>query len=253
MVDALYSLLNAVGFKDPLHALIVHMPMGLVIGAFLLVLIAILFNKSKLMLTARHISILAFVFVFPTILFGVFDWLHFFKGAMIPAIRFKIILASAVLVILGTGIIVGSGVKVKTVPVAVISALAFVAVVGLGYFGGGLVYGGWATGARSAASATTAGSAGAASTAPANPAGEKLFADNCAACHANGGNVVVARLPLKNSPRLASLAELTAFIRSPKMPDGSEGSMPPFPASDLNDAQNKDLYDYIRGMLPSWR
>jgi mono/diheme cytochrome c family protein len=249
MVDALYRLLNAVGFTDPLHALIVHMPMGLVIGAFLLVLIAILFNKSKLMLTARHISIMAFVFVFPTILLGVFDWLHFFKGAMIPAIRFKIILASAVLVILGAGIIVGSGVRVRTVPVAAIAALAFVAVVGLGYFGGSLVYGSWAAGARSAA----AGSAGAASTAPANPAGEKIFADNCAACHANGGNVVVASLPLKSSRRLASLAEFTAFIRSPKMPDGSEGSMPPFPASDLNDAQNKDLYDYIRGMLPSWR
>jgi mono/diheme cytochrome c family protein len=249
MVDALYRLLNAVGFTDPLHALIVHMPMGLVIGAFLLVLISILFNKSKLMLTARHISILAFVFVFPTILFGVFDWLHFFKGAMIPAIRFKIILASAVLVILGTGIIVGSGVKVKTVPVAVIAALAFVAVVGLGYFGGGLVYGSWAGGAKSAA----AGSAGAASAAPANPAGEKIFADNCSGCHANGGNVVVASLPLKSSRRLASLAELTAFIRSPKMPDGSEGSMPPFSASDLSNAQASDLYEYIKGMLPSWR
>jgi mono/diheme cytochrome c family protein len=249
MVDALYRLLNAVGFTDPLHALIVHMPMGLIIGAFLLVLISILFNKSKLLLTARHISILAFVFVFPTILFGVFDWLHFFKGAMIPAIRFKIILASAVLVILGTGIIVGSGVKVKTVPVAVIAALAFVAVVGLGYFGGGLVYGSWAGGAKSAA----AGSAGAASAAPANPAGEKIFADNCSGCHANGGNVVVASLPLKSSRRLASLAELTAFIRSPKMPDGSEGSMPPFSASDLSNAQASDLYEYIKGMLPSWR
>jgi mono/diheme cytochrome c family protein len=249
MVDALYRLLNAVGFTDPLHALIVHMPMGLVIGAFLLVLISILFNKSKLLLTARHISILAFVFVFPTILFGVFDWLHFFKGAMIPAIRFKIILASAVLVILGTGIIVGSGVKVKTVPVAVIAALAFVAVVGLGYFGGGLVYGSWAGGARSAA----AGSAGATATAPANPAGEKIFADNCSGCHANGSNVVVASLPLKSSRRLASLAEFTAFIRSPKMPDGSEGSMPPFPAGDLSNAQASDLYEYIKGMLPSWK
>ena len=241
MVDALYRLLTAVGFTDPLHALIVHMPMGLVIGAFLLVLIAILFNKSKLMLTARHISIMAFVFVFPTILFGVFDWLHFFKGAMIPAIRFKIILASAVLLILGAGIIVGSGVKVRTVPVAVIAALAFVAVVGLGYFGGSLVYGGWAAGSRSAAAAA------------ANPAGEKIFADNCAACHANGGNVVDARFPLKNSRHLGSLAEFTAFIRSPKMPDGSEGSMPPFPADEVNDRQASDLYEHIRSMLPSWR
>ncbi len=245
MVDALYRLLNAVGFTDPLHALIVHMPMGLVIGAFLLVLIAILFNKGKLILTARHISIMAFVFVFPTILFGVFDWLHFFKGAMIPAIKFKMVFASAVLVILAVGIVVGSGIKVRTVPTAVLSALAFVAVVGLGYFGGSLVYGGWAAGGRSAAASTA--------TAPANTAGEKVFADNCAACHANGGNVVDARFPLKSSRHLGSLPELTAFIRSPKMPDGSGGSMPPFPAGNLNDAQAKDLYDYVKAMLPSWR
>jgi mono/diheme cytochrome c family protein len=245
MVDALYGLLNSVGFTDPLHALIVHMPMGLVIGAFLLVLIAILFNKSRLMLTARHISILAFVFVFPTILFGVFDWLHFFKGAMIPAIRFKIIFAAAVLVILAVGIIVGSGVKVRTVPAAVFAALAFVAVVGLGYFGGSLVYGGWASKARPAA--------GAAAASPANPAGEKVFAENCAACHAGGGNVVDGRFTLKGSRRIGSLADFTAFIRAPAMPDGSEGPMPPFPKGQLSNAQAGDLYDYVRGMLPSWK
>jgi mono/diheme cytochrome c family protein len=241
MVDALYRLLNAIGFTDPLHALIVHMPMGLIIGAFLLVLIAILFNKSKLMVTARHISIMAFVFVFPTILFGVFDWLHFFKGAMIPAIKFKIILASAVLLILGVGIVVGSGIRVRTVPVAVIAALAFVAAVGLGYFGGSLVYGSWAAGNRTAAAAS------------ANPAGEKLFSDNCSACHANGGNVVDARYPLSRSRRLGSLAQFTAFIRAPKKPDGSEGAMPPFPASEVSDRQASDLYEHIKSLLASWR
>lgn len=246
MVDALYRLLNAAGFTDPLHALIVHMPMGLIIGAFLLILIAILFNRSKLFLTARHISIMAFVFVFPTILFGVFDWLHFFKGAMIPAIRFKIILASAVLVILAVGIVVGSGIKVRTVPVAVIAALAFVAAVGLGYFGGSLVYGGWSSKGRSAAEADAA-------TATANPAGEKVFTENCAACHADGGNVVDKRFTLKDSRHLGTSAELTAFIRAPMTPDGSEGSMPPFSKAEISDAQAGDLYEYVRGMLPSWK
>jgi mono/diheme cytochrome c family protein len=242
MVDALYGLLNSVGFTDPLHALVVHMPMGLVIGAFLLILVAILFGRSKLFLTARHISIMAFVFVFPTILFGVFDWLHFFKGAMIPAIRFKIILAAAVLVILAVGIVVGRGVKVRTVAVAVIAALAFVAVVGLGYFGGSLVYGGWARGSR-AAGADAAGSG----------AGQAVFAANCAACHEGGGNVVDDRYPLAGSRRLESLPLFTAYIRDPRMPDGSKGNMPSFPASEIPEAEVKELYGYIREAESSWR
>jgi len=219
--------------------------MGLVIGAFLLVLVAVIFGKGKLFLTARHVSIMAFVFVFPTILFGVFDWLHFFKGAMIPAIRFKMILAAAVMVILAAGIVVGSGVKVRTVPVAVIAALAFVAVVGLGYFGGSLVYGGWARGSR--------GGVTAASTPAANPAGEKLFAENCAACHEGGGNVADSRYPLKKSRHLGSLADFTAFVRAPKMPDGTEGAMPAFPNDQLSDSQLKDLHQYVQGMLPAWK
>ncbi len=244
MVEALYRLLNSVGFTDPLHALLVHMPMGLVIGGFLLVLIAIIFKRSKLFLTARHVSIMAFVFVFPTILFGFFDWLHFFKGAMIPAIRYKIILAGAVTVILAVGIVVGRGVRVRTVTTAVIAALAFIAAVGLGYFGGSLVYGSWAKGSRAA-------NAGARP--PANPAGEAVFLDNCAACHEGGGNVADTRYPLKGSRHLASLAEFTAFVRAPKMPDGSEGSMPAFPKNQLADTQVKDLYGYVREMSQAWR
>ncbi len=245
MVDALYRLLNSVGFTDPLHAMIVHMPMGLVIGAFLLVFIAIIFKRNKLFLTARHVSIMAFVFVFPTILFGVFDWLHFFKGAMIPAIRFKIILAAAVTVILAAGIIVGSGIRVRTVPVAVIAALAFVAVVGLGYFGGSLVYGSWARGSRAGAAESAAPVA--------NPAGEKVFLENCAACHEGGGNVADTRYPLKRSRHLASLADFTGFIRAPKMPDGSPGEMPAFPGDQVSDSQVKDLYGYVREMSQAWK
>jgi uncharacterized membrane protein len=245
MVDAIYRLLNAVGFTDPLHALIVHMPMGLVIGAFLMVLVALLFRRKNLLVTARHVSILAFIFVFPTILFGVFDWLHFFKGAMIPPIRFKIILAAAVLVILGAGIIAGGGLKVRGAAVAALSALAFVCAVGLGYFGGGLVYGGWA-----ARAASSVGSPAVLS--PSAKSGEAVFAANCASCHPDGGNVVDAKLPLKTSEKLGTRAAFTAFIRDPKMPDGTQGGMPPFSAGDLGDVQAGDLYAYVAAMAPSW-
>jgi len=248
MIDSLYELIAKAGFTDPLHAPITHLPIGLVIGAFLFFLVAVIFNRKNLVLTARHVSILAFLFVFPTILLGVFDWLHFFKGALVAPIKYKMILASAVLVLLAAGIIVGSELKVRTAAMTVIYALAVVAVVGLGWFGGKLVYGGWSPAPEAAAAPAAAGTA-----APAVPMGQRLYASNCAACHAGGGNAIVASLPLKKSTRLASEASFVAFIRSPKMPDGSEGQMPPFPADQLSDKQAAALYTYIQSMLPAWK
>ncbi len=279
MIDSLYSLIAKTGFTDPLHAPITHIPIGLVVGAFVFLLVAVIFGRRNLVTTARHVSILAFIFVFPTILFGVLDWLHFFKGVLIQPIRYKIILASAVLVILAVGIFVGGRVRIQSGPMVVLYALAFVCVVGLGWFGGRLVYGGWApqapaaTAPAAAAPAATApaatapaggapkaGTTGAAATpaagatsAAAVARGQQLFTDNCTACHPNGGNVVEATLPLKSSKKLASLADLTAFVRSPHMPDGSAGNMPAFAADQLSDAQVGDIYAYVKSMVPVWK
>jgi mono/diheme cytochrome c family protein len=248
MIDSLYGLLAKMGFTDPLHAPFTHIPIGLVIGAFLFFLVAVLFGKKNLVLTARHVSILAFIFVFPTILFGVFDWLHFFKGALIAPIKYKMVLASAVLVLLAIGIIVGSELQVRTAPMMVVYALAVVAVVGLGWFGGKLVYGGFSPAAQAAAPAAAQGGA-----APAVPVGQRLFASNCGACHPNGANAIVAELPLKTSKMLASAASFTSFIRSPKMPDGSESQMPSFGTDQISDKQAGQLYTYIQSMLASWK
>jgi mono/diheme cytochrome c family protein len=134
----------------------------------------------------------------------------------------------------------------------VIYALAVVGVVGLGWFGGKLVYGGFSPAQLSEPTAASAGSATAGS-APAAPAGQRLFAANCSSCHPNGGNAIVAELPLKKSKAIATAAALTAFIRSPKMPDGSEGQMPSFPPDQISDKQAGDLYTYIHSMLASWK
>jgi mono/diheme cytochrome c family protein len=247
MIDSLYELMAKLGFTDPLHAPLTHIPIGLVIGAFLFFLVAVLFGKKNLVVTARHVSILAFIFVFPTILFGVFDWLHFFKGALLAPIKYKMILASAVLVLLAMGIVMGSELKVRTAPMMVVYALAVVGVVGLGWFGGKLVYGGFSPAAQAAPAAAPANSA------PASPAGQRLFAANCSSCHPNGGNVIVAELPLKKSKMLASAAAFTAFIRSPKMPDGSAGQMPSFSDDQVTDKQAGELYTYIQSMLAAWK
>ena len=247
MIDSFYQWIANLGFTDPLHAPLTHFPIGLTIGAFLFFIVAVAFGRKHLLLTARHVSILAFLFVFPTILFGVFDWLHFFKGALIPAIKYKMVLASIVLVLLAAGIVIGSELKVRTAPMMIIYALAAVSVVGLGWFGGKLVYGGFAPSATDVSQSSQGGAAKGAS------AGQKAFVDNCAACHPNGGNIVEAKLPVKGSKKLASLSAFTVFIRAPAMPDGSEGSMPSFPADQISDKQASDLYDYVQSMLPTWK
>lgn len=248
MIDSLYQFVTKLGFPDPLHAPITHIPIGLVIGAFLFLVVGIVFARKNVLTTARHVSILAFLFVFPTILFGVFDWLHFFKGALIPPIKMKMILASALLVLLAIGIILGSEVKLHAAPMLVVYGLACVAVVGLGWYGARLVYGGWSPGAAQAAPA-----AGGTAVIASAPAGQKIFADNCSACHPNGGNVVVAELPLKTSKKLASLATFTAFIRSPTMPDGSAGGMPAFGTDQISDKQSGELYSYISSAVSGWK
>jgi len=250
MIDAFYAWVNHMGFTDPLHAPVTHVPIGLVIGAFLFFLVAVVFNRKNLVLTARHVSILAFIFVFPTILLGVMDWLHFFKGAMVAPIKYKMVLASAVLLLLAAGIIIGSELKVRTWPLMVIYALGVVCVVGLGWFGGKLVYGGFSPSSASPAEVSSNAPA-----APSSPValGQRVFSSNCSACHPGGGNAIVAQLPLKSSKKLASEATFVSFIRSPKMPDGTGGEMPPFPADQLSDKQASALYAYVQSMIPAWK
>jgi uncharacterized membrane protein len=141
MIDDLYALLARLGFAEPLHSPITHMPIGLAAGALIFFLIAVFFKRREMVVTARHASILAFVFVFPTIMLGVMDWIHFYHAVLFAPIIIKMILASVALVVLGAGIILGSEIKLHTVTTAVLYAVAFGAMVGLGYFGAGIIYG----------------------------------------------------------------------------------------------------------------
>ncbi len=141
MIDWLYVFLAKFGFNEPLHSPITHMPIGLVIGALLFFLFAMIFRKKQFVLTARHASILAFIFVFPTILLGVFDWIHFYHATLFTPIKIKMALACIALVLLGTGIILGSEIKLHSISMTIIYAATSVTMIGLGYFGAGIIYG----------------------------------------------------------------------------------------------------------------
>jgi mono/diheme cytochrome c family protein len=58
---------------------------------------------------------------------------------------------------------------------------------------------------------------------------------------------------LKKSKKLQARDAFVSFIRAPKMPDGSDGGMPPFPPEQLNDAQVSDLFAYVTEMIPAWK
>lgn len=242
MIDSLYSLLGRMGFSDPLHPPIVHIPIGLVIGALVFFVLGAVFRRERLVLTARHVSILALIFVFPTILFGVFDWIHFFHGAMIPAIKIKMLLAGALLVLLGLGIILGGEAKPRVAVMALVYLLSLFAVVALGYFGATLVYGRGAVVAQS----STIGVSEAPPLRARKPSeGEALFAADCRSCHAGGGNAIEPKLPVRGSRRLAGIESFAAFLRAPTMPDGRRGAMPAFGEDGLDADRVKELYAFV--------
>lgn len=141
MIDQLYQFLASIGFKEPIHPPITHMPIGLATGAIIFFLLAVLFKQKQFVLTSRHVSILAFVFAFPTILLGVIDWIHFYHGVFFVPIIIKMVLATILLIVLATGIIVGSEIKLHSWTMTILYAIAFVCVIGLGYYGSGIIYG----------------------------------------------------------------------------------------------------------------
>ena len=226
MLDAIYHFLNELGYHHPIHPTEVHMPIGLVVGALVFALVAGLFRRERLRLTPRHCIILAFIWIFPTMLFGIMDWQHFYGGALLLPIKVKLTVAPTLAVLLFAAILLGRKYGATSAKVLPVYFLCFFCVVTLGYFGGELIYGGKATPSTKA-----------------YRAGEEIFATDCSACHPHGGNVIDPARPVLHSPKLKDLDTFLAWIRQPTAP------MPPFPDSKISDAQGKELYAYIMNVL----
>jgi len=228
MFNFVYEFLARLGYTHPIHPTEVHMPIGLVVGAFIFAWIALLLRRPNLARTARHCVILALIWVFPTMLFGIMDWYHYYAGAMIFPIKMKLIFAPALLILLAAAVILGHKQGAESRKVLAIYCLCFGTVIILGYFGGQLVYG--------VKSPTPAENV---------KAGAKLFSANCKGCHPHGGNILKPNLPLRSAPQLADFNSFEAFISDPRLPDGSKGPMPAFASNKISDQQARELYEYI--------
>ncbi|MDQ1277699.1 MAG: hypothetical protein QG555_740 [Thermodesulfobacteriota bacterium] len=226
-INALYSFLNRVGFIDPIHAPLVHVPMGLVIGTFVFAWTAFLTGWRGLAVSARHCLGLAFLFLFPVIIFGIIDWRHFLGGAWLVPIKMKMLLAGILVLLAAVSFVLGAKGRESSGAVLSLYTLCLITVVLLGWFGARLVYG-------------ENPLAGAAKT---YERGAQVFAANCLICHVDGGNKLKPDKPLRGSPDLKDLKAFIAVIRHPEAP------MPFYPESQISDKDAKELYDYIVNVI----
>ncbi len=188
MMESVYQLLSSIGYTHPLHPVLTHMPIGLVMACVLFSLAGHLFRKPTLAQTARHCSVLALLAAVPTILLGYADWQHFYAAAEIFEIKAKFVLAGALIVFLLLAVIFGFLGKTPSKKPLLMYLLCLIVTVGLGYFGAELVFGKREPAPAEASEISQPGSpAGPAATAASSAAdvakGAEVFKQNCAACH----------------------------------------------------------------------
>jgi uncharacterized membrane protein len=140
MIASIYGALEKIGFDHPLHPIIVHLPMGMIIGMFLFSLLGLKWKDSHFPRTAYHCSVLALVSIPFVILAGIMDWQYRLNGDWAPQIKIKMVLASILTVLLIYAVIArGRGASPKHL--FVVYTLCLLCAGGLGYEGGQLVYG----------------------------------------------------------------------------------------------------------------
>lgn len=223
MIDLIYEVLETIGYPKPLHPSMTHVSVGLVVAIFILALIAVLFRRHMLSPSAyRRLLILTLIFALVAIFTGFTDWQHFYGGAWLIPIQIKVALSGLVLVFLLLGLFYGirsGGESKKSVLIYVICLLS---VIGLGYFGGDLIWG-----ERIATSSEGIGRF--------RP-GEKLFSKYCDVCH-QGATEIVA------SPRFDDFGEFLTVLRNPEKAGFPE--MPAFPLDEISEDEAMALYHYL--------
>jgi uncharacterized membrane protein len=230
-MEFLYQILNEIGFHHPLHPPLTHMPIGLIIGAFILFCADPLFRSGKLRDAAHYCMIMALIFFFPAAFLGFTDWQQFYAGTWSFPIRIKIILTGALAISITVGIVIELKKTGGFIGKFISYFLSVVIVISLGYFGGALVFPDKVSSASDLF-----------------PEGEKIYALNCTSCHPNGENVINPKLPIIGSQKMKDLDTFVKFNRKPLKSDGSKGIMPPYEKKKISEQEMKQLYQYLKSV-----
>lgn len=141
MIDSVYQILADFGYHHPLHPVLVHLTIGMVLGTFIFGFLAWIAQSVNMTQTARHCSGLALISVIPTAAMGYGDWQHFFAGAWILPIRWKLILSMALFVILFIAWLSARKSEKATFGNVLIYFICVGIVTVIGYFGAEMVHG----------------------------------------------------------------------------------------------------------------
>ncbi len=227
-MERLYQFLYSLGYSEPIHPAVVHIPIGVLACAFVLGALSFCFHGPVMGRAARYALIISFVSLFPAMFLGFTDWQHFFAGGWLFQVKMKLGLACVLLVSTFIAMIAGKGSEQTSGRGLALSAFCLLVSLGLGYFGGQVVYAGRV---------------------PPGPremrAGERLFLGNCSGCHPYGGNIVDAGAPVRGAPPLKTANAFIGWIRDPRLDNGARGVMPPFLPSRIADAQALEMRRYI--------
>ena len=171
MIESIYRILANFGYTHPLHPTLIHLPIGMVMGAFVFMLVARIFRRTGPAQTARHCAMLGLLTAIPAALLGLMDWLHFYGGTMLLPFKIKMILAVILVSFLLLAVVFGFLGERFQKMVFVLYAMCLMTTIGLGYFGGEIVYGERAPKGAELGEMAAEGLA--------------VFKQNCSACHLN--------------------------------------------------------------------
>jgi len=141
MIESFYAFLETVGMTHPIHPIIVHAPMGMVIGAVAFSLADFKWPDRHLAQSAYHCIFLALLAVVPVYIAGLLDWQHVFGGDMSKWIIIKMILGVVLTILLAYGVIQKNN-NASRNKMLIIYLLCLGVCGGLGYSGGELLFGG---------------------------------------------------------------------------------------------------------------
>jgi uncharacterized membrane protein len=169
MFDFIYQTLEIIGYTHPIHPAITHVPVGLTIGGFVFDIAARFLKRPALAQTAGHCMALALISVIPTVFLGYLDWQHFYGGTWFFPIKMKLSLAGLLLIFLSMVLVLGLRPEKNSKLIVLVYAFCLATVLGLGYFGGEMVYG-----SKTAKSDIIEGPA---------VEGARIFDESCSICH----------------------------------------------------------------------
>jgi uncharacterized membrane protein len=241
MASPLYEFLSGIGYHHPLHPALTHLPVGLIIGGFIFIVLAYFSKCPKYAQSAKHCIVLALLAAIPTVIVGYLDWQHFYGGSPLCPINMKLRLAIVLLVFLFAAVFASIRNEKATMLRLLAHLLSLLVVIGIGYFGGELIYG------KKTASIQATGTAAADTASVA--AGMKLFEKSCSFCHFTdsadtkvgpGLKGLFQREKMPVSGWSVSDASLSRQLKTPF------GQMPSFEG--LADEEIHSLTDYLKSL-----